>query len=120
MRRRPKALFLSFATVLAFPFLAEPASLRGQTPVPIPANHVRIHYFRPDGNYLGWTVYAGKSRAPATAGGHCGIARCVPRIPADARQLRTAQHAHAGGGSIEPALLERWAEPNPRADRDEA
>ena len=25
---------------------------------PIPANHIRIHYFRPDGNYTGWTVYA--------------------------------------------------------------
>ncbi len=25
---------------------------------PIPASHVRIHYFRPDGAYTGWTVYA--------------------------------------------------------------
>jgi pullulanase len=25
---------------------------------PIPANHIRIHYFRPDANYTGWTVYA--------------------------------------------------------------
>ena len=25
---------------------------------PIPANHIRIHYFRPDGVYTGWTVYA--------------------------------------------------------------
>ncbi len=25
---------------------------------PIPANHIRIHYFRPDGAYTGWTVYA--------------------------------------------------------------
>ena len=25
---------------------------------PIPANHIRIHYFRPDGAYAGWTVYA--------------------------------------------------------------
>lgn len=25
---------------------------------PIPAGKIRIHYFRPDGNYLGWTVYA--------------------------------------------------------------
>jgi pullulanase len=25
---------------------------------PIPANHIRIHYFRPDANYMGWTVYA--------------------------------------------------------------
>jgi pullulanase len=25
---------------------------------PIPAGDIRIHYFRPDGNYLGWTIYA--------------------------------------------------------------
>lgn len=32
--------------------------LRAQTPPPIPSGDIRIHYFRPDGNYLGWTVYA--------------------------------------------------------------
>ena len=25
---------------------------------PIPAQHVRIHYFNPDNTYAGWTVYA--------------------------------------------------------------
>jgi pullulanase len=25
---------------------------------PIPANHIRIHYFRPDNAYTGWTIYA--------------------------------------------------------------
>ncbi len=25
---------------------------------PIPSGDIRIHYFRPDGNYLGWTIYA--------------------------------------------------------------
>src|SRR5579859_8141303 len=25
---------------------------------PIPANHIRIHYFRPDNAYNGWTIYA--------------------------------------------------------------
>jgi pullulanase len=25
---------------------------------PIPANHIRIHYNRPDANYSGWTIYA--------------------------------------------------------------
>ncbi len=30
----------------------------GSSNSPVPTNHVRIHYFRPDGNYLGWTVYA--------------------------------------------------------------
>jgi pullulanase len=47
------------AVVLSlFLLIAAPAVLKAQTPPPVPANHVRIHYFRPDGNYLGWTVYA--------------------------------------------------------------
>lgn len=25
---------------------------------PIPAGDIRVHYFRPDGNYTGWTIYA--------------------------------------------------------------
>jgi pullulanase len=29
-----------------------------QADPPIPANHIRIHYFRPDAAYTGWTVYA--------------------------------------------------------------
>jgi len=29
-----------------------------QVDPPIPAGDIRIHYFRPDGNYSGWTVYA--------------------------------------------------------------
>lgn len=29
-----------------------------QADPPIPSGSIRIHYFRPDGNYLGWTVYA--------------------------------------------------------------
>ena len=35
-----------FSSIAAF---ADPA---------IPAGSIRIHYFRPDGNYTGWTVYA--------------------------------------------------------------
>jgi pullulanase len=58
MRRRPASFFYSVAALAFFLLSASPASLRGQAPPPIPANHVRIHYFRPDGNYLGWTVYA--------------------------------------------------------------
>ena len=38
-------------------FLLPAASALTQT-TPIPASHVRIHYFRPDGTYAGWTVYA--------------------------------------------------------------
>src|SRR5258705_2498231 len=54
MQRRAVSLFC----VLCFFLLAAATALKAQTPPPIPAGHVRIHYFRPDGNYLGWTVYA--------------------------------------------------------------
>ena len=40
------ALALVFAPEFA---MADPA---------IPAGDIRIHYFRPDGNYAGWTIYA--------------------------------------------------------------
>ena len=32
--------------------------ISAQAATPIPANHIRIHYYRPDGVYTGWTVYA--------------------------------------------------------------
>lgn len=32
-------------------------SLRAQSDPPIPSGDVRIHYFRPDGNYSGWALY---------------------------------------------------------------
>jgi hypothetical protein len=54
MQRRAISLF----SVLCLFLLGATTALRAQTPPPIPAGHVRIHYFRPDGNYLGWTVYA--------------------------------------------------------------
>lgn len=38
---------------LLFPWLAG-----AQTGPAIPAGDIRIHYFRPDGKYVGWTVYA--------------------------------------------------------------
>jgi pullulanase len=57
MRRRAGSNF-SAVVLSLFLLIAAPALLKAQTPPPIPANHVRIHYFRPDGNYLGWTVYA--------------------------------------------------------------
>src|SRR5216684_7255465 len=57
-RRSASTLSVVFALV-SFLLIAAPSLLKAQAPVPpIPANHVRIHYFRPDGNYLGWTVYA--------------------------------------------------------------
>ena len=47
----PLILLLSWLATMPVPAF-------GQSPPPIPANHLRIHYFRPDGNYDGWTVYA--------------------------------------------------------------
>ena len=34
------------------------SSARAQTAPAIPSGDIRIHYFRPDANYAGWTVYA--------------------------------------------------------------
>jgi pullulanase len=59
MNRRPSSTFAAVLAVVCFLLTATPASLQAQAPAPpIPSGHVRIHYFRPDGNYLGWTVYA--------------------------------------------------------------
>ena len=45
-------LVLILACVFAFAAAAHAAD------PPIPAQHVRIHYFNPDNTYAGWTVYA--------------------------------------------------------------
>src|ERR1700730_325436 len=58
MSRRAACSFFAVSPLVAFLLLVTPGLLKAQTPPPIPASHVRIHYFRPDGNYLGWTVYA--------------------------------------------------------------
>ncbi len=34
------------------------ATASAQSDPPIPAGDIRVHYFRPDGNYTGWTIYA--------------------------------------------------------------
>src|SRR5260221_358780 len=57
MHRPAASTFFAVCALVWLPLTAAPPSLKAQAP-PIPANHVRIHYFRPDGNYLGWTVYA--------------------------------------------------------------
>ncbi|HEV3150443.1 MAG TPA: pullulanase-associated domain-containing protein, partial [Acidobacteriaceae bacterium] len=44
--------------VLFFVCLLSGFGVCAEGAVPIPANHIRIHYFRPDGVYAGWTVYA--------------------------------------------------------------
>jgi pullulanase len=58
MHCRTSSTFSAVFVLVFFLLSSAPALLKAQTPSPIPANHVRIHYFRPDGNYLGWTVYA--------------------------------------------------------------
>ena len=58
MQRSATYSFFAASAFVAFLLTAAPGFLKAQAPPPIPASHVRIHYFRPDGNYLGWTVYA--------------------------------------------------------------
>ena len=47
-------LFASFAFLLLFGGMQASA----QADSPIPAGDIRVHYFRLDGNYTGWTIYA--------------------------------------------------------------
>src|SRR5260370_3664015 len=59
MRGLAASSFSAVCGVVLFGVMAGAGLLKAQASIPpIPANHVRIHYFRPDGNYLGWTVYA--------------------------------------------------------------
>jgi pullulanase len=59
MHRRATSTFSAVFALVFSLLTAAPGFLKAQTPIaPVPAGHVRIHYFRPDGNYLGWTVYA--------------------------------------------------------------
>ena len=50
---RPVAKRLPLFFALMYVLAALSASAQ-----PIPSGDIRIHYFRPDGNYSGWTVYA--------------------------------------------------------------
>ena len=52
VRRFSILLLFVFAGLLATP------GARAQAVPPIPAGHIRVHYFRPDGIYTGWTIYA--------------------------------------------------------------
>ncbi len=49
---------LLFALGFVFAVCGFSSVLRAQTPPPVAANTIRIHYHRPDGVYTGWTVYA--------------------------------------------------------------
>ena len=55
---RAEGTFLRFAYI-AFLFAAlMPALGFAQSDPPIPGGDIRVHYYRPDGNYAGWTIYA--------------------------------------------------------------
>jgi pullulanase len=58
--RRSPALSMRFARRLACLVILCVAFVTGARAAapPIPAQHVRIHYFNPDNTYTGWTVYA--------------------------------------------------------------
>jgi pullulanase len=49
---QPKRLLLLLVALMSLL-----PSLRAQSDPPIPPGDVRIHYFRPDGNYSGWALY---------------------------------------------------------------
>jgi pullulanase len=55
--RTPSPFSVALALFILLLFVT-PGFLGAQATPPVPTNHVRIHYFRPGGNYLGWTVYA--------------------------------------------------------------
>ena len=46
-----------YVVILLLSILASGQTLAAADPA-IPSGDIRIHYFRPDGNYSGWTVYA--------------------------------------------------------------
>ena len=58
MNRRAASSFSAVLLLFFIASLAAPILAARPSDPSIPANHIRIHYFRPDGNYSGWTVYA--------------------------------------------------------------
>ncbi len=58
MHRRTPSPFSAALALFVLLLFVTPGFLGAQATPPIPTNHVRIHYFCPDGNHLGWTVYA--------------------------------------------------------------
>ncbi len=58
MKIHPPLAHRVFAAAFAFLLLGILASIAAFADPAIPSGSIRIHYFRPDGNYSGWTVYA--------------------------------------------------------------
>ncbi len=56
--RRAWLPLLALLLLAVAPFISAFAQTTPQPDPPIPSGDIRIHYFRPDGNYTGWTVYA--------------------------------------------------------------
>jgi pullulanase len=54
---RPECKAASCILVLLLCILASAQAFAWSDPA-IPSGHIRVHYFRPDGNYSGWTIYA--------------------------------------------------------------
>ena len=51
------SLRISFLLLMLSGLLSAPSAIAQMEP-PIPGGDIRVHYFRPDGNYTGWTIYA--------------------------------------------------------------
>ena len=56
--RVSRVSFQIVSLLLMLAGLMTTASAFAQTNPPIPSGSIRVHYFRPDGKYTGWTVYA--------------------------------------------------------------
>jgi pullulanase len=53
-----RGLLRSLCSCLLLFGLFSNVDVHAQSDPPIPAGDIRVHYFRPDGNYAGWTIYA--------------------------------------------------------------
>ena len=53
-----RGLLWSFCSYLLLFGVLFTVDVHAQSDPPIPAGDIRVHYFRPDGNYAGWTIYA--------------------------------------------------------------
>ena len=58
MPQKKKSLPLSLPLFLILVSFVFPWLANAQGTPPIPSGDIRVHYFRPDGNYPGWTIYA--------------------------------------------------------------